>query len=108
MSQYFDDKDASFGEQPETELTYYTLEITTGMTRLGPAVIERCVQVGLVRPTRPATEAARYSRQDIARLRKVRRLIQELGLNWAGVEIVVRLTDELESLKTELERLRRL
>lgn len=107
MSQFFNDRDASNSGQPETELTYYTLEITTGMTRLGPAIIERCVQVGLVRPTRPATEEARYSSLDIARLRKVRRLIQELGLNWAGVEVVVRLTDELETLRAELERLRR-
>jgi MerR family transcriptional regulator/heat shock protein HspR len=91
----------------EGELTYYTLEITTGLTRLGPTVIERCVQMGLVRPSRPVTEAARYSTVDIARLRKVRRLIQELGLNWAGVEIVVRLTDELEVLRAELGRLRR-
>jgi MerR family transcriptional regulator/heat shock protein HspR len=91
----------------EGELTYYSLEITTSMTRLGPTVIERCVQMGLVRPSRPVTEAARYSSLDIARLRKVRRLIQELGLNWAGVEVVVRLTDELETLRAELERFRR-
>ena len=91
----------------EGELTYYTLEITTGLTRLGPTVIERCVQMGLVRPTRPVTEPARYSSTDIARLRKVRRLIQELGLNWAGVEVVVRLTDELEALRAELARLSR-
>lgn len=91
----------------EGELTYYSLEITTSMTRLGPTVIERCVQMGLVRPTRPVTESERYSSVDVARLRKVRRLIQELGLNWAGVEIVVRLTDELETLRAELERLRR-
>jgi MerR family transcriptional regulator/heat shock protein HspR len=110
MSQSFDDKDsASSWEQPapEGEITYYTLEITTNMTRLGPALIERCVQVGLVSPTRPSSEPARYSSGDIMRLRKVRRLIQELGLNWAGVEIVVRLTDELEALKAELARLRR-
>ena len=92
---------------PEGELAYYSLEITTTMTRLGPTVIERCVQLGLVQPTRPVTETERYSTRDIARLRKVRRLIQELGLNWAGVEIVVRLTDELEALKAELERLHR-
>ena len=109
MSQFYDDKDASFNDQtaPDGEVTYYTLEIITSLTRLGPTIIERCVQVGLVRPTRPSTEPARYSTVDIARLRKVRRLIQELGLNWAGVEIVVRLTDELETLKAELELLRR-
>lgn len=109
MSQFYDDKEAASSEQlaPESEGTYYTLEITTTMTRLGPSIIERCVQVGLVRPSRPSSEPARYSSVDITRLRKVRRLIQELGLNWAGVEVVVRLTDELETLRAELERLRR-
>jgi MerR family transcriptional regulator/heat shock protein HspR len=109
MSQFYDDQEAASTGQsaPDAEVTYYTLEITTGLTHLGPTIIERCVQVGLVQPVRPASEPARYSPGDIARLRKVRRLIQELGLNWAGVEVVVRLTDELEALRAELERLRR-
>jgi MerR family transcriptional regulator, heat shock protein HspR len=96
MSDWFDD--------PQSEAVYYTLEVTTQLTRLGPTVIERCVQVGLVQPPRPASEAARYSAADIARLRKVRRLIYELGLNWAGIEIVMRLTDELQALRAELAR----
>ncbi len=95
-----------FDSGEESEAVYYTLEITTQMTRLGPTVIERCVQVGLVQLTRPSTEPARYSLSDISRLRKVRRLIQELGLNWAGVEVVMRLTDELDRLQVELEQLR--
>jgi MerR family transcriptional regulator/heat shock protein HspR len=109
MSQFYDDKEAAPTQQPapDGEVTYYTLEITTSLTQLGPTLIDRCVQVGLVRPSRPSSEPARYSPGDIARLRKVRRLIQELGLNWAGVEVVVRLTDELEALRGELERLRR-
>ena len=95
-----------FGEE-QSEIAYYTLEVTTQMTHLGSTVIERCVQVGLVRPVRPASESERYSPEDIARLRKVRRLIYELGLNWAGVEVVMRLTDEIQSLRAELTRLQR-
>ncbi len=85
------------------QVTYYTLEVITSLTRLGPQLVERCVQIGVVQPDRPASETARYSKTDLIRLRKVRRLIQELGLNWAGVEIVMRLTDQLEQLRAELD-----
>jgi len=94
-------------DEPQSEAVYYTLEVTTQMTHLGQTIIERCVQVGLVRPIdEPDSETTRYSPADIARLRKVRRLIYELGLNWAGVEVVMRLTDELQALRAELERIR--
>lgn len=92
--------------------TYYSLEITTHKTRLGRTVVERCVTYGIVKPV-PQIEAPVepeegpfYSEADLMRLRRVRRLINELGLNWAGVEVVMRLTDELETLRHELARLR--
>jgi MerR family transcriptional regulator/heat shock protein HspR len=47
-----------------------------------------------------------YSEEDLARLRRLRRLSQDLGLNAAGVEVVARLIEELESLRAELRALR--
>ncbi len=87
------------------EEVYYTIETTIELTRLGSVLIERCIQIGVVKPTRPDPEAARFSQSDIIRLQKVRRLIKDLGLNWAGVEIVMRLMDELETTRTEMTRL---
>ncbi|HEX2914175.1 MAG TPA: chaperone modulator CbpM [Chloroflexia bacterium] len=106
MSERFDENQLAH-DSSENEVIYYSLEVTTTMTRLGPAVVERCVQIGLVHPVQRNSEPARYSQADVIRLRKVRRLIQELGLNWAGVEVVMRLTDELEQVRAELARLRR-
>lgn len=88
----------------EQEITY-TLEVVTTLTRLRPALIERCIEIGVVRPTTSAGEPI-YTPSDVVRLRRVRRFIQELGLNWAGVEIVLRLTDEMERLQAELAELR--
>ena len=93
-------------EKRDDEIEYYSLEMTTTLTRLGPTLVERCVQIGIIQKG-PSTQAeGHYTEEDIARLRKVRRLISELGLNWAGVEVVMRLTDELERLRLELNRLR--
>ncbi|MEI6045521.1 MAG: chaperone modulator CbpM [Chloroflexota bacterium] len=92
-------------------ITYYSLEITTSKTRLGRTIVERCVSYGIVTPV-PQLEIAApdegpfYSEADLLRLRRVRRLIDELGLNWAGVEVVMRLTDRLEQLQNEVTRLR--
>ncbi len=93
--------------------TYYSLEVTTRKTRLGRQVVERCVSYGIVRPVERLEVAEDpaggpfYSESDLLRLRRVRRLISDLGLNWAGIEVVMRLTDELEQLRAELMRIRR-
>jgi MerR family transcriptional regulator/heat shock protein HspR len=43
----------------------------------------------------------------LARLRKITRLTRDLGLNLAGVEIVLRLTDELDTVRRELASYRK-
>jgi hypothetical protein len=91
---------------------YYSLEVTTSKTRLGRTAVERCVSFGIIHPVERletvAEEGPFYSEEDLLRLRRVRRLISELGLNWAGVEVVMRLTDQLEMMQNEITRLRRL
>ena len=60
---------------------------------------------GLVRPQRTPGGTRLYSEADIERLRIVQRLTTELGLNLAGVELVLRLEDELRKAHTQIERL---
>ncbi|WP_456409203.1 MerR family transcriptional regulator, partial [Oceanithermus sp.] len=44
-----------------------------------------------------------YSERDIEHLREIRRLTQELGVNLAGVEEIMRLRQELEALQDRFE-----
>jgi MerR family transcriptional regulator/heat shock protein HspR len=60
---------------------------------------------GLVRPTRTPGGTRLYSEADLDRLRIVQRLTTELGLNLAGVELVLRLEDELRRAHAQIERL---
>jgi MerR family transcriptional regulator/heat shock protein HspR len=60
---------------------------------------------GLVRPQRTPGGTRLYSEADLERLRIVQRLTSELGLNLAGVELVLRLEDELRKAHTRIERL---
>ncbi len=85
---------------------YYQIEIVAERVGLSPARIRAYERAGLVRPTRGHGRTRLYGEEDLARLRRLRRLSQDLGLNAAGVEIVARLIDDLESLRAELRTLR--
>ena len=62
---------------------------------------------GLVRPKRTPGGTRLYSEADVERLRIIQRLTTELGLNLAGVELVLRLEDELRAAHAQIERLQR-
>src|SRR5204863_7022972 len=62
---------------------------------------------GLVRPQRTPGGTRLYSEADVERLRIIQRLMTELGLNLAGVELVLRLEDELRRAHSQIERLQR-
>ena len=63
-------------------------------------------RAGLVQPARSRGRIRLYSFQDLERVRYIRRLIDDLGVNLAGVEVVIRLTDRIRELELENEALR--
>lgn len=75
---------------------YWRLEAAASLVRLSPARIRRYVRLGLVRPSRREGKAALFGEVELARLRRIRRLTEDLGLNIAGVEVALRLLDEIE------------
>jgi MerR family transcriptional regulator/heat shock protein HspR len=85
---------------------YYHIEIISEEIGISPGRIRRYERAGLVGPARVQGRARFYGESDVARLRRLRRLTHDLGLNSAGVEIVARLLDELESLRAEVHVLR--
>jgi DNA-binding transcriptional MerR regulator len=66
---------------------------------MSPHIVRRCIQQRLVDEV--LTEA------DLAELRCIRRLT-DLGVNMAGVEIVLRMRRQIEELQAEIARLERL
>ena len=46
----------------------------------------------------------RYSEEEVTQLRRIRRLQHDLGINLAGVEVILRLLKRLEAARQELER----
>src|SRR5207302_4040856 len=70
-------------------------------------------RAGLLEPARSKGRIRLYSLYDLERVRQIRRLTDEMGVNLAGVEVIMRLTDHIRALEqrvaeapAELRRLR--
>ena len=85
--------------QPGDEIR---LTVAARLVRLPSASVRRYVRAGLVRPRRVEGRAPLFGEAELARLRKIRRLREDLGLNASGIEVALRLLDEIQALRATL------
>ena len=83
----------------------YMISVAADLVGMHPQTLRLYEQKGLVRPKRTAGNTRLYSEADIERLQVIQRLTNELGLNLAGVELVIRLEDELRKAHARVEKL---
>ena len=83
----------------------YMISVAADLVGMHPQTLRIYEQRGLVRPKRTAGNTRLYSEADIERLQLIQRLTTELGLNLAGVELVLRLEDELKKAHVRIDRL---
>jgi MerR family transcriptional regulator/heat shock protein HspR len=62
-------------------------------------------RAGLVEPARSKGRIRLYSLHDLERVRQIRRLTDEMGVNLAGVEVIMRLTDRIRELEERIDGL---
>ena len=61
-------------------------------------------RLGLIEPSRSRGNQRVFSRRDIERVQRIRGLMDELGVNLAGVEVVMRLLQRLQVTEAQLQR----
>jgi MerR family transcriptional regulator, heat shock protein HspR len=83
----------------------YMISVAAELVGMHPQTLRMYEAKGLVRPHRTPGGTRLYSDADIVRLRVIQRLTSELGLNLAGVELVLRLEDELRKAHIRIDRL---
>ena len=82
----------------------YVISIAAELVDMHPQTLRLYERKGLIRPGRSSGKTRLYSERDIEHLREIRRLTQELGVNLAGVEEVMRLQHELDDMQDEFEQ----
>ena len=87
------------------ERPIYMISVAADLVGMHPQTLRIYEQKGLMRPQRTPGGTRLYSEADVERLRIIQRLTTELGLNLAGVELVLRLEDELRRAHAQIERL---
>ena len=85
----------------------YVISIVARMTGMHAQTLRQYERIGLVEPKRSRGNIRLYSRSDVARLRQVQRLISDLGVNPAGVEVILRMSQKMQAMEGEMELLRR-
>lgn len=76
----------------------YIISVAADLVNMHPQTLRLYERRGLVAPKRQGKNRL-YSQSDIVRLQYIQQLTQELGINLAGVEKIIRLQNELEELK---------
>jgi MerR family transcriptional regulator/heat shock protein HspR len=84
----------------------YVISIAARLVGMHQQSLRYYERAGLVTPRRTGGGIRMYSNRDIQRIRQAQRLIGELGVNLAGVDIILRMNEQLRQLQGELERTR--
>ena len=84
----------------------YVISIAARMVGMHQQTLRYYERVGLIEPSRSRGNIRLYSPADIGKLRQIQRLISDLGVNLAGVEVIIRMGQRLQELDAELQQLR--
>jgi MerR family transcriptional regulator/heat shock protein HspR len=103
--------DTTTGPDRDTEPTVeldapvYVISVAAAMSDLHPQTLRAYERDGLLEPARTPGGTRRYSRRDVERLRLIRRLTQDEGLNLAGVRLVLELGEKLDAARRRVVEL---
>lgn len=81
----------------------YVISVAAELVDMHPQTLRLYERKGLIEPSRSAGKTRLYSQRDIDQLREIRRLTQELGVNLAGVEEIIKLRRKLDQLQDNME-----
>jgi MerR family transcriptional regulator/heat shock protein HspR len=84
----------------------FTIGVVHQMLGLHPQTLRHYERLGLISPHRAdnKTRVRLYSAKDLERIALIKRWIDELGVNLAGVEVMLKMHESMEQMRKEMER----
>ena len=90
----------------------YVISIAARMVGLHAQTLRYYERVGIIEPSRSRGNRRLYSADDIERLKRIKTLMNDLGVNLAGVEVIIRMSKRMIEMEHQIqemeERIKRL
>lgn len=84
----------------------YLISVVAKVLTIHPQTLRQYEREGLVRPSRTDGKMRLYSQRDIDKIKMIQRLTRDLGVNLAGVDIIMQLKDKIDEYESLIESLR--
>src|SRR5271155_3421112 len=89
----------------ETDRGVFMISVAAELANMHPQTLRMYEARGLIEPRRSPKGTRLYSQEDVERLRRIQEMTADLGLNLAGVERVLDLEQEIESMHAHIEEI---
>jgi MerR family transcriptional regulator/heat shock protein HspR len=83
----------------------YRISVVADMLKVHPQTLRLYERKGLLRPSRTVGRTRMYSEEDVDDVRRIVRLSRDLGVNLAGIEIILKMRRQMLAMQADLERL---
>jgi MerR family transcriptional regulator/heat shock protein HspR len=87
----------------KTKARKYTISVVAEQYDVHPQTLRLYEREGLIKPSRSAKGTRYYTEEDIQRLELILNLTRDLGVNLAGVEIVLNMREKMNQMQREFE-----
>lgn len=84
----------------------YVISVAADMLGTQPYTLRYYERVGIIKPARSQGNLRMYSEDDLIQLRHIMTLMYDLGVNLAGVEVIMRMSQQIIELQNELTKYR--
>ncbi len=85
----------------------FVISVAAKLVNMHPQTLRYYERVGLIEPSRSRGKIRLYSQRDIERLQHIQRLINDLGVNLAGVEVIMHMSEQMIQMERQMEDMRR-
>jgi MerR family transcriptional regulator/heat shock protein HspR len=86
-----------FGSVQDPDLIF--ISVAARMLGMHPQTLRKYERLGLVQPTRTIGSMRLYSREEIERIKLIKRLVDEAGINLAGVQRLLSIAEVVQRLR---------
>ncbi len=83
----------------------YVISIAARMLGTQTHTLRYYEKMGIIEPSRSKGNIRLYSERDIARIRQMKSLTDDLGVNLAGVEVILRMSQQMAELQRQMEKM---